>query len=211
VYFKWLGVDMESGATSFRGTSGRVAGAVMARMNRDMEHAAIDELDPAPRAAVLSIGFGPGVGIAALVRRLPQGQVAGIDPSTTMVEQARRRNRQAVDSERVSLTCAAAESIPWPDEAFGGVLAVNSIQLWDPLEAGVCEVARVLAPGGTLVTITHVWAIEKRAPLEQWVRSAKDLLVSCGFADVTHSTASFRSGNGLLLRASKPPRSPISP
>jgi ubiquinone/menaquinone biosynthesis C-methylase UbiE len=177
---------------------------MMARMNRDMEHAAIDELDPAPRTAVLSIGFGPGVGIAALVRRLPQGQVAGIDPSATMVDQARRRNRQAVDTERVSLTCAAAESIPWPDGAFGGVLAVNSIQLWDPLEAGLREVARVLAPGGALVTVTHVWAIEKHAPLEQWIMSAKDLFVSCGFAQVTHSVASFRSGNGLLLRASKP-------
>ena len=195
---------METGTTSFEGTTGRVAGAVMARMNRDMEHAAIDELDPAPSAAVLSIGFGPGVGIAALVRRLPQGRVAGIDPSSTMVDQARRRNRGAVDSGLVSLACAAAESIPWPDEAFGGVLAVNSIQLWGPPEAGVREVARVLAPGGALVTITHVWAIEKRAPLEQWIEATTDLFRGCGLAHVTHSTASFRSGNGVLLRASKP-------
>jgi hypothetical protein len=84
------------------------------------------------------------------------------------------------------------------------VLAVNSIQLWDPLEAGVREVARVLAPGGVLVTITHVWAIEKRAPLEQWMGSTTDLLRACGLAHVTHSTAPFRSGNGLLLRAAKP-------
>jgi ubiquinone/menaquinone biosynthesis C-methylase UbiE len=195
---------MATGTTGFEGTSGRVAGAVMARMNRDMEHAAIDELDPPPGATVLSIGFGPGVGIAALVPRLPQGRIAGIDPSSTMVDQARRRNRQAVDTGRVSLACAAAESIPWPDEAFGGVLAVNSIQLWDPLEAGVGEVGRVLAPGGELVTLTHVWAIEKRASLEQWLGSARDHLVACGFAGVTHSTSSFRSGNGLLLRASKP-------
>jgi ubiquinone/menaquinone biosynthesis C-methylase UbiE len=195
---------MEPGTTSFEGTAGRVAGVVMARMNRDMEHTAIDEFDPVPHAAVLSIGFGPGVGIAALVRRLPQGWVAGIDPSSTMVDQARRRNRRAVDARRVSLACAAAESIPWPDEAFTGVLAVNSIQLWDPLEAGVSEAARVLAPGGALVTITHVWAIEKRAPLERWIGSTTGLLGACGFADVTHSTASFRSGNGLLLRASKP-------
>jgi ubiquinone/menaquinone biosynthesis C-methylase UbiE len=195
---------MDAGTTSFEGTTGRVAGAVMARMNRDMEHAAIDELDPAPSAAVLSIGFGPGVGIAALVQRLSEGPVAGIDPSSTMVDQARRRNRRAVDTGRVSLACAGAESIPWPDEAFDGVLAVNSIQLWDPLEAGVREVARVLRPGGALVTITHVWAVEKRAPLEQWIGSTTDLLTACGLARVTHSTAAFRSGNGLLHRASKP-------
>lgn len=176
----------------------------MARVNRDMELAAIDQLDPAPATAVISIGFGPGVGIAALVRRLPQARLAGVDPSKTMVDQARRRNRPAVETGHVTLACAGAESIPWPDATFSGVLAVNSIQLWDPMDAGVREVARVLAPGGALVTVTHVWAIEKRAPLEQWVGSATELLEACGFTDVVHSTDSFRSGDGLLLRAAKP-------
>ena len=176
----------------------------MARMNRDMEDAAIDELDPLPGASVLSIGFGPGVGIAALVRRVPRCRVAGIDPSTTMVDQALRRNRRAVDGGQVTLVCASAESVPWPDEAFGGVVAVNSIQLWDPLEAGLREVARLLLPDGALVTLTHVWAVEKRAPLDEWVASATDLLASSGFVDVTHSAATFRSGNCLILRARKP-------
>jgi ubiquinone/menaquinone biosynthesis C-methylase UbiE len=195
---------MQASTTSFDGTAGRVAGAVMARVNRDMEHAAIDELNPAPGATVLSIGFGPGVGIAALVRRLPEARLAGIDPSSAMVDQALRRNRRAVDTGRVTLTCATAEAVPWPDAVFTGVLAVNSIQLWDPMEAGVREVARVLAPGGTLVSLTHVWAIEKYAPLERWVESATELLGACALTDVTHRTASFRSGKGLFLRASKP-------
>jgi ubiquinone/menaquinone biosynthesis C-methylase UbiE len=195
---------MQTGATSFEGTTGRVAGAVMARMNRDMEHGAIDQLNPAPDASVLSIGFGPGVGVAALARRVPQGRVAGIDPSATMVDQALRRNRLAVRSGQVTLVCAGAESIPWPDDTFFGVVAVNSIQLWDPLEAGVQEAARVLAPGGRLVTLTHAWAIEKHAPLEEWVASTTHLLISSGLVDVVRSTTAFRSGNGLLLRASKP-------
>jgi ubiquinone/menaquinone biosynthesis C-methylase UbiE len=197
---------MATGAAGFEGTTGRMAGAVMARMNRDMEHAAIDELGPSPAASVLSVGFGPGVGIAALVRRVPRGTVAGIDPSTTMVDQARRRNRRAIDAGQVTLVRAGAESIPWPDDAFGGVVAVNSMQLWDPLDAGVREVARVLAPGGTLVTLTHQWAVEKHAPLERWVTSTTDLLTSSALVDVAHSTAAFRSGPALVLRASKPRR-----
>ena len=70
----------------FEGTAGRVAGGVMARMNRDMELAAVDELVLGRGAEVLAVGFGPGVGIAALLRRLPQVTVCGVDPSTTMVE-----------------------------------------------------------------------------------------------------------------------------
>jgi hypothetical protein len=60
----------------------------MARLNGDMQRAAVDELAPRPDDAVLAVGFGPGVGIAELVARLPDGSVAGADPSA-----ARARGR----------------------------------------------------------------------------------------------------------------------
>ena len=181
----------------------------MARLNRDMEHAAIGVLGPGDADSVLSIGFGPGVGLTELVARLRHGRAAGIDPSPAMVAQARRRNRSDIDAGRLVLAQAAAEGIPWPDGSFDGVLAVNSIQLWAPLPEGLGEVARVLRPGGAFVALTHVWAIEKRIPLEQWVNATSALLRGAGFDDVSHRTASFRSGQGLVLRCEKP-RSPSS-
>ena len=204
------GVDTT--AKGLDGLPGRLAGAVMARLNRDMEVAAVEELAPAPGDAVLAVGFGPGVGIDELVTRRPDGPIAGIDPSATMVEAARRRNRAAVAAGRVQLVQAAASSIPWPDGAFSGVLAVNCMQLWEPLDVALREVARVLAPGGSLVTLTHRWAIEKRAPLGEWIDAAGGLLRRCGLADLTHRTAPFRSGQGLVLRARMPlDRNPMAP
>ena len=194
---------MESRTSAFDGTAGRLAGPVMARMNRDMEMAAIDELDPAQDASVLAVGFGPGVGVAELAKRVPNGVVGGVDPSAAMVEQARRRNLPAVERGQVTLVRTTAYSIPWPDETFAGVLAVNCMQLWDPLDASVREVARTLGPAGRLVAITHVWAIEKRSPLEQWVCAASQVLGEAGLGDIAHRTASFRSGKGLVLRAEK--------
>jgi ubiquinone/menaquinone biosynthesis C-methylase UbiE len=151
--------------SAFEGATGRMAAAVMARLNRDMERAAIAELDPGEDDDVLAVGFGPGIGIQELAGRLARGYVAGIDPSPTMVELARRRNRRAVGTGQVALFAASADAIPFPDGAFRGVVAVNSMQLWRPLDASLREVARVLAPAGALVTVTHVWAIEKQAPL----------------------------------------------
>ncbi len=185
----------------FEGTSGRLAGAVMARLNRDMEDAAVDELDPAPTDRVLAVGFGPGVGIATLVPRLPAGFVAGIDPSSAMVEQARRRNQAAVNEGRVELAATGAEAIPWPDATFDGAVAVNSIQLWQPFETSLYEIARVLTPGASLVTVTHCWAIEKRAPVSDWVDTMTLALRKRGFDEVTHRSEPFRSGEGLVLRA----------
>jgi len=204
------GVDTTT--QGFDGVPGRIAAAVMARLNRDMEVAAVEELAPAPGDAVLAVGFGPGLGIEVLVARRHDGRIAGIDPSSTMVEAARRRNRAAVDAGRVQLVRAAASSIPWPDATFTGVLAVNCMQLWEPLDVALREVARVLAPGGSLVTLTHRWAIEKRAPLGEWIDATGGLLRRYGLADLTHRTTSFRSGRGLILRARMPlDRNPIAP
>ncbi len=170
----------------------------MARLNRDMEAAAIVELDPAPSDRVLSVGFGPGVGIKQLSHMFPSALVAGVDPSATMVEIATRRNRSAVDRGRVVLRRAGAEAIPWPDASFDGVVAVNSIQLWEPLTAAVGEVARVLRPGGLLVTVTHAWAVEKIAPVAEWSATVAILLGRCGFGIVTSDTRRFRTGPALV-------------
>jgi SAM-dependent methyltransferase len=199
----------------FEGAAGRIAASVMARLNRDMERTAVAELDPAEDDDVLAVGFGPGVGILELAHRLTRGCVAGIDPSSTMVEVARRRNRRTVDSGQVVLVEAAADSIPFPDEAFRGVVAVNCMQLWRPLERSLREVARVLAPRGTLVAVTHVWAVQKQAPLDEWLTELAAVLSACDLGELRQRTESFRSGTGLVLSATKPglstPKTPKTP
>jgi len=172
----------------------------MARLNRDMERAAIGALGPADSDRVLTIGFGPGVGLTELLARLGDGRAAGIDPSPAMVAQARRRNRSDVEAGRLVIEEAAAERIPWPDGSFDGVLAVNSIQLWAPLPEGLGEVARVLRPGGAFVALTHVWAIERTRPVAEWVEATRALLEQAGMGPGSARTEHYRSGAGLLLR-----------
>ncbi|HWF15757.1 MAG TPA: methyltransferase domain-containing protein [Acidimicrobiales bacterium] len=195
---------MTTRTSGFEGAGGRLAGPVMARMNRDMEREAIDELAPRSDDSVLAIGFGPGVGVAELLTRLPLGAIGGVDPSATMVQQARRRNAAAIDRGQVRLERSTADSVPWPDSTFAGALAVNSLQFWEPLDGSIREVVRVLAPGAHLVTLTHVWAIEKRHPLDEWVERLTEALTRADLTQIVHRAASYRSGDGLVLRAQKP-------
>jgi hypothetical protein len=78
------------------------------------------------------------------------------------------------------------------------------LQFWEPLDTSVREIVRVRALGGRLVTVTHVWAIEKHCPLDEWVERLTEVAAGAGLTDVVHRTAPYRSGAGLVLRAQKP-------
>jgi ubiquinone/menaquinone biosynthesis C-methylase UbiE len=76
----------------FDGPAARLIAKAMARGNREAEAEAIAELDPAPDATVLAIGFGPGVGLKLLAPRV--SRVVGVDPSRVMVSERNSQREQ---------------------------------------------------------------------------------------------------------------------
>ncbi|HET9261317.1 MAG TPA: class I SAM-dependent methyltransferase [Acidimicrobiia bacterium] len=90
----------------------------------------------------LDVGCGPG---AAIEYAAATGaEVAGVDPSPSMVERAARRVPTA------DVRVGSAEEIPFPDDQFTVVGNVSSFHHWADRDAGLREVLRVLAPGGRL-------------------------------------------------------------
>ncbi|MDE3243906.1 MAG: methyltransferase domain-containing protein [Nitrospirota bacterium] len=132
------------------GTLGRLGGITMAHTNKGCAAWVIDLLDIHPNDRVLEVGFGPGVGIELLTRSVSEGYVAGIDSSEEMVEQAKARNTKAIKNGRVDLRCGSAESLPFEDFFFDKVLAINSMQVWPDVPAGLREMRRVLKTGGRI-------------------------------------------------------------
>ncbi len=167
---------------------GPAAGLMAKRLekNREGEAEAIEELAPAPGDHVLAIGFGPGIGIELLAPRV--ARVAGVDPSKAMVKIASDRCRELIDAGRVELARASADDLPWGDATFDGVLTVNTIQLWDPFEESVAEVARVMRPGARLVSYTHDWAIEMfgGGPVDAWAERVGAICARHGLVDTRH-------------------------
>lgn len=90
----------------------------------------------------LDIGCGLG---AALGHAAASGaEVAGVDPSPSMVNRASRRVPQA------DIRVGSAETIPFPDHNFTVAINISSFHHWADREAGLKEILRVLAPGGRL-------------------------------------------------------------
>ncbi|MGZ5477482.1 MAG: methyltransferase domain-containing protein, partial [Thermoanaerobaculia bacterium] len=96
------------------GLLGRVAGAIMASRpsNRQRNAWAVSLLDIQPHDRVLEIGFGPGLAIADIARRLTTGTAVGLDHSELMLLAASRRNTAAIAAGRVELRLGSAESLP---------------------------------------------------------------------------------------------------
>jgi ubiquinone/menaquinone biosynthesis C-methylase UbiE len=90
----------------------------------------------------LDVGCGPG---AALEHAAAMGaQVAGVDPSPSMVDRASKRVPAA------EVRVGSAEELPFPDDHFTVVANVATFHHWAHRDAGLQEILRVLAPGGRL-------------------------------------------------------------
>jgi SAM-dependent methyltransferase len=135
-----------------QGTAGRVAGSVMAHRpsNRQRNRWVVSLLNVQPTDRVLEIGFGPGLAIAELSRRVGDaGHVYGIDHSDVMLRQATRRNAAAIAAGRVSLSRVSVEQLP-PSLGgpFDAILTVNSLGFWAAPTERLDELRRRLRPGG---------------------------------------------------------------
>ena len=138
-----------------RGLIGHLAGIIMAYENRSRNLWALSLLEIRPADQVLEIGFGPGWAIQQASRMAVNGLVAGVDLSRTMLAQAKFRNRIGIKSGRVDLRSGTAASIPFEDEQFDKVYAVNSFHEWGEALPGLMEARRVVKPGGLLAIVEH--------------------------------------------------------
>jgi ubiquinone/menaquinone biosynthesis C-methylase UbiE len=127
---------------------GRLFGMGMGRINRGVNSWVISLLDVQPDARVLEIGFGPGRAIQQVEQMLTGGRAYGVDVSTTMVEQASRLNRAAIQRGTVDLRSGEASDLPFPEASFDRVFCVNVIYFWATPQRELAEMFRVTRPGG---------------------------------------------------------------
>jgi ubiquinone/menaquinone biosynthesis C-methylase UbiE len=80
--------------------------------NQQRNRWTLDQLAIEPTHRVLEIGCGPGSGLSVACELARDGRVVGLDPSTTMLAQARKRNNASVQLGKPKLIQARAEELP---------------------------------------------------------------------------------------------------
>jgi ubiquinone/menaquinone biosynthesis C-methylase UbiE len=76
---------------------------------------------------VLEIGFGTGKLINKMAEQASRGLVEGIDLSSTMVDMARRRNREYIATGRVKLVLGDFDQVEYRDNEFDKICSANTI------------------------------------------------------------------------------------
>jgi SAM-dependent methyltransferase len=119
------------------------------RYGPQLASAFIDFVGVEPGMRALDVGCGPGALAAALAGRLGPSNVSAADPSPPFAEACRAR------LPGVEVAVAAAESLPFRDDAFDVALSQLVVNFMADAAAGVQEMVRVTRPGG--VVASCVW------------------------------------------------------
>ncbi|MBO1413383.1 methyltransferase domain-containing protein [Streptomyces sp. FH025] len=101
-------------------------------------------------ARVLDVGCGVGAP-AVRIARLKGAEVTGISVSREQVDRAEALARATALQGRVTFRRADAMRLPFADDSFDAVLAIESMPHMPDREQVLRETARVLRPGGRVV------------------------------------------------------------
>src|SRR5260370_4478192 len=125
-----------------RGPLGRLGGVIMARSTGKRNEWTLSLLDIQRDDRVLEVGCGPGALIQALATKATAGVVVGVDLSPTMLQQASKRNAQAIREGRARLEVGSATALPFEEASFDKALSANSVPFGPDQVAGVRAMLR---------------------------------------------------------------------
>ncbi len=125
-----------------------------------------------PPARILDVGTGTGLAARHLAERFPDATVDGVDMAPRMIETAVSLVPAGIEG-RVRFHAADAASLPFEDGRFDLVVLLNALAFTE-------ELARVTAPGGTVVV---AYSQGPGTPIWTSPATLRERLAEAGFAD----------------------------
>jgi ubiquinone/menaquinone biosynthesis C-methylase UbiE len=154
-----------------------------------------------PQFTILDIGCGGGRTVSKLAALATQGKVYGVDYSEDSISVSQKINTALIAEGRVKIQQASVSQLPFTDNTFDLITAVETHFWWPNLADDLREVFRVTRPGGQLAIIAEVYKgasalasrlVEKSAT-QSGIRMLtpdehRDLLATAGYTDIQLET-----------------------
>jgi ubiquinone/menaquinone biosynthesis C-methylase UbiE len=147
------------------------------------------------RFTILDVGCGGGRTIHKLAAMATEGLVCGMDYSKGSVGASRHKNAKLIEAGRVEIRQASVSHLPFSDQKFDLITAVETHYYWPDLAKDLLEILRVLKPGGRLIIIAESYKGGRFDKLQQLVMKPlgsshlsvddhREMLRAAGFSDV---------------------------
>ena len=146
--------------TNARKPTGRLGRLLIRAMNikhYPMTNWGLSHLSIGKQDTILEIGCGGGGAVNKLAKIATNGKVYGIDFSDESVMVSRMTNKQFVQIGRVEIQQSSVSCLPFSNNMFDLVTAVNTHNYWPDLVTDMQEILRVLKPSGKLIIIGSVY------------------------------------------------------
>lgn len=150
------------------GFIGKALGRKMNRGHASLYKWGMARIDIKPDSYVLDIGCGGGEWIRRISQIATEGKIYGIDHSRDMVKMAKKVNCKQVKIGQVNISTNAVSSLPFDDDTFDLVTAVESYYFWPDLINDLRGIYRILKPSGSLVILNEVYKDEKFEKRNAW-------------------------------------------
>jgi ubiquinone/menaquinone biosynthesis C-methylase UbiE len=133
--------------------AGRLFAWLMNRSHAPLTDWALTHQEIPRGATTMDLGCGGGRTIDKLAARA--AQVYGIDYAAGSVAESRARNKRLIADGRVNVVQASVSRLPFADDKFDLVTAIETQYYWPNLQDDMKEILRVLKPGGRLMVVAE--------------------------------------------------------
>ncbi len=155
---------------------GRLMIKSMNKNHSDLTDWGLEHIKIERRSKVLDVGCGGGRTVSKLCGIVGNGKVYGVDYSELCVSKSQKLNSKNIICGKAKILKASVSSLPFEDNSFDSVTAVETYYFWPDKQNDLKEILRVLKPGGKILMVFEMLKTDND-PFK-WERVEKSLGIS---------------------------------
>ncbi len=165
------------------GLMGNVVGKILAANNKERTDWVLSFMDVKPDDNILEIGYGPGLAIEKLEKKIKNGLIVGVDVSDVMLKQASRRNAEGIKKNKLRLQQGTIDDLNYKHNFFDHVFGINVSLFWKDPVSEFKKIRNLLKPGGSLFIALQPRYAKSNLEVREIGDRVKNEIIKAGFTN----------------------------